>query len=91
MSPTQAEALKRMAAGSGRLIRIRGGYWTTPETPTRPQLGPSGHMIPAWSVSVATVYAMEKAGLIERAGEFPEMWRDTRRLPTTATQGDTTK
>ena len=71
LSSTQLDTLARMS--SGELERLPGGFWTTTTTP-RDYRG-----VPVWWVDVRTVRALEKLGLIERCGRFPEEWRDSRR------------
>jgi hypothetical protein len=76
-SPVQADALARMDAGDGTIVRVAGGFWTTPDTPRHDTVyGP----VPEWYVSIQTVRAMELRGWVERTGAYEEEWRDTRRL-----------
>jgi hypothetical protein len=75
LSATQIDVLRRMGAGSGAIARLPGGFWATPETPLREAGG-----VPEWSVTIPTIRALERLHLLARAREFPEEWRDTRRL-----------
>jgi len=74
LSSTQIDVLRRMGASSGTIARLPGGFWATPETPLR-EAG-----CPEWSVTISTIRALERLHLLARAREFPEEWRDTRRL-----------
>ena len=74
LSATQIEVLQRMGEGSGAIIRLPGGFWATPETKVR------ANGVPEWSGTIPTIRALERLHLLARAGEFPEEWRDTRRL-----------
>jgi hypothetical protein len=77
VSVEQAEVLRRLGAGSGRLIRIHGGFWSTPETPMKPD---RKEKVPQWWTSVQTIRAMERKGWLARAGKLPEEWKDDRVL-----------
>lgn len=72
LSPTQQDALRHLAASpSGKLVRIPGGFWATPETPLM------ARSIPKWNVTIQTVRAMESLGLLERReGAAPEWAAD---------------
>lgn len=61
-----------MAQDGGRLVRRPGGFWTTPNA------GTNKYGAPFWYVSVQTVRAMERKGLLRRTHELPEEWRDPR-------------
>jgi hypothetical protein len=73
----QAEVLRRLSTGAGRLIRIHGGFWTTPEMPMKPD---RKEKVPQWWTSVQTVRAMERKGWLDRANRLPEEWKDDRVL-----------
>jgi hypothetical protein len=81
LSPTQEEALQIIREHGGRIIRLKGGFWTYPGCP-------AGNGIfrkyPSWSVDIKTVRCLEREGFLERANVFPEEWRDTRILKETA-------
>lgn len=70
-SPTQSEVLRRLEHGK-RLVRTKGGFWSTEDTPK------DAGGIPTWSVDIRTVRALEKLGLLVRTFEFSEEWRDPR-------------
>lgn len=74
-TPTQAEALRRMAASNGEIHREEGGFWTVNGVE---RVGISN--VPRWWCAYSTIRALEAAGWIERKNEFPEAWRDTRRI-----------
>lgn len=75
-SPTQLEVILALTepGSPGVLERRRGGFWTTPGAP----LNERG--APVWYVTVQTVEAMEKHGLLRRMHRYPEAWRDDREL-----------
>lgn len=81
-TPTQLEALRRMAASPDRrLIPLRGGFWTCRGIPTHTVgIGPGSFTAPDWSVTVQTMRAMEQRGWIARANVHAEDWRDERAL-----------
>lgn len=71
LSPAMLVALRRLdAAGpTGTLRRWPGGYWTTEERPTAPELAigiPAAS--PAWHTTTATVRALAARGLLEPCG-----------------------
>jgi hypothetical protein len=71
LSPTQADALDVIARNGGSIIRRAGGFWTFPAcAETRPG-------VPAWSISVQTVRALEAKGKLTRAHINAE-WCDPR-------------
>lgn len=60
-----------MLLHGGRLVRLRGGFWTTPGMPTNARGAPS------WYVDVRTVRAMERLGVLRREdGPGPEWCAD---------------
>jgi hypothetical protein len=75
LSTTQIDVLRHMRDGSGVIVRFPGGFWITPETPIK-----ETHNVPEWSVTIPTIRALERLHLLERNHEFPEEWRDPRRL-----------
>jgi hypothetical protein len=83
MTKTQTEVVRQMVEAGADLVRIPGGFWTTRGAVL------NGRGAPEWSVQVQTVRAMERAGVLVRANEFPEEWRDTRKMAFVhdATQG----
>jgi hypothetical protein len=75
LTKTQRGVLDTLAEHhQATLIRVSGGFWTYPTCPRK------AGTIPTWWVDVRTVRAMERQGHLERTNEFPEEWRDTRRL-----------
>lgn len=73
-SPTQREALEKMAAAQGRLYRWPGGYWRT-----EPYGGKQGPLpASSWSCGTTTVIKLETLGWARRAQDFGEEWKDTR-------------
>lgn len=83
-SATQLDALRHMASSpDGRLIGLRGGFWTTRDTPTKTVRRPDrdgDYVQPTWSVITLTMRALERKGWIVRANVWPEAWRDERVL-----------
>ena len=68
------DVLATLPTANQRLVRWPGGFWTHPQArEVRPG-------VPDWSIGVQTVRSMERAGLLVRAGEHPEEWRDPRVL-----------
>ncbi len=79
LSPTQQETVDKMKAHGGKLVRLLGGFWTYPGCSSRAS-GFTGAEIPDWYTSTPTVKALEKKGVIERTHEYPEEWKDVRKL-----------
>jgi hypothetical protein len=77
LSPTQTETLSRMANDDGRLVRVSGGFWTTKNTPTKKD---ACLTYPSWSVTINTVRALTRLGLIQLADDGVEEWRRPREL-----------
>ena len=83
-SEVQLETLRRMAASPDKAIhRWPGGFWTTSDTPglplfrgTKEERGRND--VPEWYVSIQTIRAMERQGLIIRNYTYHEEWKDTR-------------
>lgn len=74
LSPSQEEVVRRLRESGQDLVRVLGGFWTLRA------LGEPFQGVPAWYVTTNTVKAMERRGLLERTSEYPEYWRDSRRL-----------
>lgn len=53
------------------LVRRDGGFWTW-------QGCPEQNGVPAWFVTVQTVRAMERAGVLRRSGRYRAEWQDDR-------------
>jgi hypothetical protein len=62
-----------MKAGDGKVRRFPGGLWSENRN-WQPKFAAIDF------VSGRTIAALEKAGVLVRCHEFPEEWRDTRRL-----------
>lgn len=66
--------------GDGTLIRYPGGFWQSPNCEKTEQWL-TGNIAPAGdSVGVQTILALENKGLVVRTNQYPEEWRDTRRI-----------
>lgn len=75
LSKTQAGVVSKLAEQQGRrLVRVPGGFWTVADVAVPP------YGVPTWWVTIQTVRALEKKGVLVRTNEFPEEWRDTRVL-----------
>jgi hypothetical protein len=77
----QFEVVERLLAEpTRRLIRIPGGWWTTPSTPKgRPGFS-AWPDLPAWATTIQVVRALETRGLLARTHESREEWQDPRVL-----------
>jgi len=75
-TPEQVRVLDYLQMHGGVLVRLPGGFWTTPDTPKQRVVD---QQWPEWSTTIQTVRAMEKKGLLQRTNRFPEEWRDDRR------------
>ena len=74
LSKTQQQVVDTLRRTGAPLVRVPGGFWTYQGCPvSRPG-------IPEWWVSVPTVRALERLGVLERTNQFPEEWRDSRKL-----------
>lgn len=74
VSETQLDVLGQMRE-SGKIERLSGGFWTTPGMSFDPRGAPD------WHVTVQTIRAMEKKGLLERReGESEPEWCAARYL-----------
>lgn len=78
-SPTQREALEKMAEAHGRLYRWPGGYWTTEPKPAKVRSEGSWG-VPTWNVGTTTMFALEARGWVRRTLDFDEDWKDTRAI-----------
>jgi DNA-binding HxlR family transcriptional regulator len=74
---TQAEALRKMHAENSVLRRVPGGFWTTSATQFRKSIGGP---VPEWWVTVGTIRALQRKGLIEKCGVDARDWADDRKL-----------
>jgi hypothetical protein len=71
----QLVVLRRiLASQAGYIMRMPGGFWTTPETTL------SSRALPSWYAATQTIASCERAGLLGRAHAYDEPWRDHRRL-----------
>ena len=78
-STEQIETLRRMRQDpTGRLVRLPGGFWSTPSTPRA--RNDRGYDVPEWSTAVQTVRAMEARGWVARTNAHAEDWRDDREI-----------
>lgn len=75
VTPTQQEVIAKLGETGKALTRVSGGFWTYDGC----GIGAAG--IPNWWVTLQTVRAMEKKGLLVRTGYYVEDWKDDRALP----------
>jgi hypothetical protein len=75
LSKPQQVALKTCYEHQNTLRRWPGVFWTYPGAKKAASFG---FDLPEWSTSIATVRCLEHKGLMERALEYEEEWRDTR-------------
>lgn len=76
----QLDALTHIAASpDGRLIWMRGGFWTCREVSTA-RVDHGTYAVPSWYVATLTVRAMERNGWVARTNTHPEDWKDEREL-----------
>jgi len=85
LSPEQQRVLDYVREHTGVLVRLRGGFWTTPDTEVVSMRMMQGrhsgnYDVPWWSTSFATVRALERKGVLMRCQKHLEPWRDDRRL-----------
>ncbi len=76
LSDAQFVALLWMVKhGGGKTVRWPGGFWTIPEMPKQnlPRYAAYNYEVPLWHTGTQTVMAMERAGLLKRAGEEPNL------------------
>lgn len=74
LSSTQQQVITQLirSVELPQLVRLPGGFWTTPgQDPTE---------VPDWWVSVQTVRAMERLGLVARVEQKEPEWRGPRQL-----------
>jgi hypothetical protein len=92
LSKTQQEVVDYLRThGAGCLCRWPGGFWTTTDTklPGGSEIGRvdgynySLHGAPVWYVTIGTVRALEKKGVLGREHVFAHEWNDIRRLVVT--------
>jgi hypothetical protein len=74
MTKTQEELVAWLREHGGRLVRLNGGRWATPDASRNRW----GEPVPSWTSG--TVRALERRGLLVRAGRFREEWKDDRIL-----------
>jgi hypothetical protein len=74
MTKTQEELVAWLREHGGRLVRLDGGRWATPDASQNRW----GEPVPSWTSG--TVRALERRGLLVRAGRFREEWKDDRIL-----------
>jgi hypothetical protein len=74
VSHTQADFLTHAREHGGKIVRKPGGFWHAEGA----KMNTKG--VPEKWVSVQTVRALERKGQIARTNEFPEEWRDSRRV-----------
>ena len=75
----QMKILRRMVATSGHIFRTPGGFWVTDPSRNVEDQPLVKNAARTWC-DIRTVRALERQGLIERIHQYPEEWRDTRRL-----------
>lgn len=74
LSKTQLQVLRKLQEHApAALVRRAGGFWTWDGCPS------DVRGVPAWWVTVQTVRAMERQGVLQRANRLPE-WCDDRIL-----------
>ena len=81
LSPTQQNVVDSLRANGGKIVRYMGGFWSLPLA-DRPNHLPHylrGVKFPWWC-DIRTVHALEKKGVLQRANDFPEEFRDSRIL-----------
>lgn len=74
LSATQKNTIDTLHRNGGRLVRLAGGFWTYDGCAMERD------NVPEWWVSVGTVRVLERHGLLVRANEDHEEWRDARLL-----------
>jgi hypothetical protein len=75
LSTTQQELVVKMHQSGEKLMRYPGGFWSLPSVTV------NGN-IPTYWVEIRTIRSLEKLGVLERINEFPEEWKDSRKLKT---------
>jgi hypothetical protein len=85
-SPEQLGVLQKLLTSPRhRIVRLPGGFWTTPDDPMGGRvlaLGrfDNGGSTPSWHTGTQTVRAMERRGWLQRTNTYAEEWRDDREL-----------
>lgn len=74
VTPTQLQVIAKLGETGSFLVRVDGGFWTYDGC----GCNAAGH--PNWWVTVQTVRAMERKGLLQRDGFYVEEWKDHRSL-----------
>lgn len=64
LSPTMRKTLRHMRDQGGKLVRLKGGFWTYPSCPIKPKPYVDSPSIPEWSVGTQTVQALRNRGLV---------------------------
>ena len=77
LSAVQQEVIDKMKATGSLLYRWPGGFWTTKDRLPRVFLGPNP---PSWYVTIGTVRALERKGLLCRTYVYEQEWEDIRQL-----------
>lgn len=72
LSATQQRVLDEMVASRRPLVRWPGGFWVLQGTEAEHRPGFNVPVPVGWFVTVQTVRAMERQGLLVRTHEFPE-------------------
>jgi hypothetical protein len=74
LSPTQRITLETLHFHHANLIRKPGGFWTYSGCPV------SAAGMPVWWITVGTVRALERMGVLVRVRKHDEEWRDERTI-----------
>lgn len=75
LSKTQQQVLRKLQDHAPAvLVRRPGGFWTWDGCPA------DVRGVPAWWVTVQTVRALERLGVLERTNRYQEEWLDSRQL-----------
>jgi hypothetical protein len=61
LSATMRDALKTFIAHGGKLVRLRGGFWTYPDAPITSRAGIG---VPEWYAGTTTVIGLRMRGLV---------------------------
>lgn len=81
ISPTQQKVIDELSGE--RLVRLEGGFWV-PESRVPEGMDYRRESLQTalqnWWVDIRTIRALERMGYLERCNDFPEEWRDSRRL-----------
>lgn len=79
LSGHQADFVSHVKANGGKIVRKPGGFWHAEGS----KMDAKG--IPEKWTQIQTIRALEAKGVIERTHEFPEEWKDSRRVVKSAT------